>query len=78
MDKDDLIIRRRLQQKMEFVSDDVAAQAQPTDDELRRILQAHPDLFRVDQRFTFRQVFLSPEKHGKNLASKTPRNCWRS
>ncbi len=35
MDKDDLIIRRRLQQKMEFVSDDVAAQSQPTDDELK-------------------------------------------
>ncbi len=68
MDKDDLIIRRRLQQKMEFISDDVAAQAQPTDDELKAYLQAHPDSFRIDQRFTFRQVFLSPEKHGKNLA----------
>jgi len=67
MDKDDLIIRRRLQQKMEFVSDDVSAQAQPTDDELRAYLQAHPDSFRVEQRFTFRQVFLNPEKHGKNL-----------
>src|SRR5664279_5583651 len=71
MDKDDLIIRRRLQQKMEFVSDDVAAQAQPTDDELRAYLQAHPDSFRVDQRFTFRQVFFNPEKHGKSLARDT-------
>lgn len=69
LDKDDLIIRRRLQQKMEFVSDDVAAQAKPTDDELRAYLQAHSDSFRVDPRFTFRQVFLNPEKHGKNLAS---------
>ncbi len=69
LDKDDLIIRRRLQQKLEFVSDDVAAQAKPTDDELRAYLQAHSDSFRVDPRFTFRQVFLNPEKHGKNLAS---------
>ena len=68
LDKDDLIIRRRLQQKMEFVSDDVAAQAQPTDAELSAYLQAHPDSFRVEQRFTFRQVFLNPDKHGKNLA----------
>ena len=68
LDKDDLIIRRRLQQKMEFVSDDVAAQAQPTDAELNAYLQAHPDSFRVDQRFTFRQVYLNPEKHGKSLA----------
>jgi hypothetical protein len=71
LDKDDTIIRRRLQQKMEFVSDDVAAQAQPTDDELRAYLQAHPDSFRVDQRITFRQVFLNPEKRGKSLAHDT-------
>ena len=71
MDKDDLIIRRRLQQKMEFVSDDVSAQAQPTDDELRAYLQAHPDSFRIDPRFTFRQVYLNPEKHGKSLAPDT-------
>ena len=68
LDKDDTIIRRRLQQKMEFVSDDIAAQAQPTDAELNAYLQAHPDTFRVEQRFTFRQVYLNPEKHGKNLA----------
>ena len=68
LDKDDLIIRRRLQQKMEFISDDAAAQAQPTEAELSDYLRAHPDSFRVDERFTFRQVFLNPDKHGKNLA----------
>ena len=70
LDKDDLIIRRRLQQKMEFISDDVAARPQPTDAELQAYLQAHPDPFRVDPRFTFRQVFLNPDKRGKNLASR--------
>jgi hypothetical protein len=68
MDKDDAIIRRRLQQKMEFVSDDIAAQAAPTDTELHAYLQAHPDKFRVQQQFTFRQLYLNPEKHGANLA----------
>lgn len=68
MDKDDSIIRRRLQQKMEFVSDDVVAQAQPTDAQLSVYLQAHPDSFRVDQKVTFRQVFLNPDKHGKDIA----------
>ena len=67
LDKDDTIIRRRLRQKMEFVSDDIAAQAQPTDDELNAYLQAHPDKFRVEQRLTFRQVYLNPQKHGDNL-----------
>ena len=68
LDKDDTVIRRRLRQKMEFVSDDIAAQAQPTDAELNAYLQAHPDTFRVEQQFTFRQVYLNPEKHGANLA----------
>ncbi len=68
MDKDDAIIRRRLQQKMEFVSDDISAQAVPTDAELEAYLQAHPDQFRVEPRVTFRQVYLNPEKHGQSLA----------
>jgi len=68
LDKDDTIIRRRLRQKMEFISDDIAAQTQPTDAELNVYLRAHPDKFRVEQRFTFRQLYLNPEKHGENLA----------
>lgn len=68
LDKDDAIIRRRLQQKMEFVSDDVAAQTPPTDDELSAYLAAHLDRSRVQQQFTFRQLYLDPERHGENLA----------
>ena len=71
LDKDDIIIRRRLRQKMEFVTDDVVAQAQPTDDELSAYLQAHPDPFRVQRQCTFSQVYLNPEKHGENLARDT-------
>ncbi len=71
LDRDDSIIRRRLRQKMEFVTDDIVAQAQPTDDELHAYLQAHPDKFRVEQQFTFRQLYLNPEKHGEHLARDT-------
>jgi len=71
LDKDDVIIRRRLRQKMEFVSDDIAAQFQPTDDGLNAYLQAHPDKFRVEQRFTFRHLYLNPDKRGENLARDT-------
>ena len=68
LDKDDAIIRRRLQQKLEFISDDIAAQAQPTDAELNAYLTVHPDKFRVEPQFTFRQLYLNPEKHVTNLA----------
>ena len=69
LDREDTIIRRRLRQKMEFVSDDIAALAEPTDAELEEYLRAHSDSFRVEPRFTFQQVVLDPEKHGEKLAS---------
>jgi hypothetical protein len=68
LDKDDTVIRRRLRQKMEFVSEDIVAQAQPTDDELNAYLQAHADAFRTQPMFTFSQVYLDPQKHGEHLA----------
>jgi hypothetical protein len=68
LDKDDTIIRRRLRQKMEFISDDIAALPEPTDADLNAYLQAHTDRFRVERTFTFSQVYFDPEKHGENLA----------
>ena len=67
LDRDDTIIRRRLRQKLEFVTDDIAALAEPTDAELIDYLKAHPDVFRVERRFTFSQVYFNPDKHGENL-----------
>ena len=73
LDRDDTIIRRRLRQKMEFISEDLASHAQPTDAELGAYLTAHPDLFRVERRFTFTHVFLDPEKRGEGLARDAAR-----
>ncbi len=67
LDKDDTIIRRRLRQKLEFVSDDIAVQTEPTDADLNAYLAANADKFRVALRFTFRQVYLDPEKHGDDV-----------
>jgi PPIC-type PPIASE domain len=68
LDRDDSIIRRRLQQKMEFLTADVAAETQPTDDELSAYLKEHPDSFRLPQIFSFSQIYLNPALHGENLA----------
>jgi hypothetical protein len=68
LDRDDTVIRRRLRQKMEFVSDDIAALAEPTDADLEEYLRAHPDAFRVEPRCTFQQLYLDPQKHAENLA----------
>ena len=68
LDQDDPVIRRRLQQKLEFLTDDVTAVAELTDAELAEYLKTHADVFRVDRRVTFSQVYLDPNKRGKHLA----------
>src|SRR6476646_3617562 len=68
LDRDDTIIRRRLQQKLEFLSENVTDLIQPTDEELRAFLQNHPDQFRSQRRFSFRQAYLSLERHRDSLA----------
>ena len=64
LDRDDTIIRRRLRQKLEFVVEDLAATQQPSDDELRDYLAAHPEAFRLEPRLTFEHVYLSTERRG--------------
>jgi hypothetical protein len=71
LDKDDTIVRRRLRQKLEFLTDDIAATAEPTEEELSAFLAAHPDTFRVQRQFSFSHVYLNPEQHGENLARES-------
>ena len=73
LDQDDVVIRRRLRQKLEFVSEDVLAPPEPTDDQLRAYLTSHPDEFRLEARFTFRHIFLNGEHRGEALARDAAR-----
>ena len=67
LDRDDAIIRKRLQQKLEFVSEGVAALAPPTDEQLQAYLKAHADAFRTPPRTTFVQVYLDPARRKGTL-----------
>jgi hypothetical protein len=58
LDRDDEIIRRRLQQKVEFLSEDVGARQEPTEAQLRAYFEKHADQFRTEDTLTFRQVYL--------------------
>jgi hypothetical protein len=64
LDQDDTVIRRRLRQKMEFISEDAAAAAEPTDADLQAYLVAHPEKFLEPAELTFVQVYFSTEKRG--------------
>jgi hypothetical protein len=68
LDRDDTIIRRRLRQKLEFLSEDLTAKLQPTAAELEEYLRTHPQDFQVEPTVTFQQIYLDPQKHGTHLA----------
>lgn len=57
LDKDDMIIRRRLRQKMEFTFEDTVPP--PRETEQRAYFAAHADKFRTQPLISFRQVFVS-------------------
>jgi peptidyl-prolyl cis-trans isomerase C len=64
LDKDDVIIKRRLAQKMEFLVDDVSGLREPTHDELRAWFEANKNEFAQPSRITFRHVFFSTDRRG--------------
>jgi hypothetical protein len=66
LDRDDVVIRRRVRQKMEFLAEDMAA-AEPSDDQLATHLASNPERFRTEDRLSFRHVFLSATRRGSAL-----------
>jgi len=64
LDKNDSVIRRRLAQKIEFITADLAALAEPSETELSNYLSTHSEQFSLPARIDFVQVFINPEKHG--------------
>jgi hypothetical protein len=67
LDRDDTIVRRRLRQKLEFISDDLGSHAEPSDADLDAFLKVHTGLFKAEPVFSFRQIYLNPQLHGANL-----------
>jgi hypothetical protein len=64
LDQDDIVIRRRLRQKLEMLAEDVAALAAPTEQDLQAYLDGHVEAFMVEPRLTLRHVYFSPDRRG--------------
>jgi hypothetical protein len=69
LDKDDTIVRRRMRQKLEFLTEDTAAAAPSTDADLQGWLDKHPDKFRVEPTLAFSQVYLNATHAGDNASA---------
>jgi hypothetical protein len=66
LDRDDVIIRRRVRQKMEFLAEEISI-PEPSESELGTFLAANPDRFRTDDRLSFHHVFLSPSRRAGTI-----------
>jgi len=67
LDRDDPIVRRRMNQKIEFLSEDLAALEEPEDAELQTFLDANPESYRQPARVSFRQVYLNVSERGPSV-----------
>jgi hypothetical protein len=68
LDRDDVIIRRRVRQKMEFLVEDMSV-PEPSDEQLAAYLASHPERFRGEDQITFHQVFLSATRRANTIES---------
>lgn len=66
LDKDDTIVKRRMAQKLQFLAEDVAAAHEPTMDEIKAWFAKNSDKFAMPSRYSFRHLYLSPDKRGPN------------
>ncbi len=64
LDRDDEIIRRRVVQKMQFLSQDLATPPAPAEADLRAYFQGHASAYRTVERVTFSHIFFSSDGRG--------------
>ena len=64
LDQDDPITRRRIAQKLEFLTNDIALFKEPSEQELRQYFDDNRTRFREADRITFGQIFLDPDRRG--------------
>jgi hypothetical protein len=73
LDRDDTVVRRRLRQKMEFLSDTGAGLLEPAAGELEAYLAANEQDFRRGPRLAFEQIYLgeapTPESITRSLGA---------
>ena len=70
LNKHDMVIRRRLAQKLEFLAKDLVALTPPTDEELQTYFEEHRDRYQEPVLYTFTQVFIDPDKRGDTTLAR--------
>jgi hypothetical protein len=71
LDEDDMVVRRRLAQKMEFLFKDSSAIAEPTEEDLRTFFFENRRKYEMPPQVTFTQVYFSIDRRGVEEAKQT-------
>jgi len=64
LNEDDPITRRRMAQKLEFLTSDLAMMVQPAEGDLEQYFSDNSEAYRAPDRMTFSQVFFDPDSRG--------------
>lgn len=67
LDRDDPVIKRRIRQKLEVLSEETSARTLPAQADLAAYLEAHPDAFRQPAVVTFEQILVAPAGSDANV-----------
>ncbi|MCP5016545.1 MAG: hypothetical protein GY938_14960 [Ketobacter sp.] len=69
LDSNDSVIRRRLRQKLEFLTMEAISLEEPSEADLQHYLEEKPELFQTAARFSFEQVYINTDQ---------PENNWKA
>ncbi|NOR43389.1 MAG: hypothetical protein GQ572_08635 [Gammaproteobacteria bacterium] len=67
LNQDDVIVRRRLAKKMEYLFNDLSFIPEPTETELSSYLTEHASKFTLPATITFSQIYLNPGKRKQDI-----------
>jgi hypothetical protein len=74
LERDDIVVKRRVRQKIELIEEEDASTRTPTDADLSAYLAANPARFVQPAILTFEQVFLGPSTAGPGVVHAALRN----
>jgi len=67
LDQDDSVLRRRMMQKMEFLTNDLTDLANPDEATLKQYLLANKEQYELPARISFRHIYFSYGKRGEQI-----------
>ncbi len=73
LDEGDMVVRRRLAQKMDFLFKDLSDITEPSDGELQAYLQEKRSTYEIPARVTFTHVYFNTDKRGEEGAAREVR-----